>query len=105
MSTPSKQLDPAHKYATPDPKKYGCFHCNFCGKITNGGVSRAKHHLAGGYNDVTLCPKVPDHVNEEVKTFLKGKQDAVKAKASVRMMEPAFGYDDEEDDVYQLSLT
>ncbi|KAG2309766.1 hypothetical protein Bca52824_029514 [Brassica carinata] len=57
MSTPSKQLDPAHKYATPDPKKYGCFHCNFCGKITNGGVSRAKHHLAGGYNGVTLVPR------------------------------------------------
>ncbi|KAL0844369.1 hypothetical protein Bca101_017615 [Brassica carinata] len=94
MSTSSKKLDPAHKYATHDPKKFGCFHCNFCGKITNGGVARAKHHLAGGYNDV------PDHVNEEVKTFLKGKQDAVKAKASVRMMEPAFGYDDEEDDVY-----
>lgn len=95
MSTSSKQVDPAYKYATQDPKKYGSWICNFCGKVTNGGVSRAKQHLAGGYSTVTVCPKVPDHVNEEVIIFIKNK---AAMKASVQMMEPAFGYDDEEDE-------
>lgn len=95
MSTSSKQTDPAYKYATPDPKKFGNWICNFCGKVTNGGVCRAKQHLAGGYPAVTFCPKVPDHVSEEVTAFIKNK---AAMKPSVQMMEPVFDYDDEEDE-------
>ncbi|KAL0716528.1 hypothetical protein Bca4012_065850 [Brassica carinata] len=85
-------VDPARKYTTADSKKFYCSKCNFCGKVTYGGFLRVKQHLVGGFQIVTLCPKVPDHVNEEVKTFIINKADA---KAALQMQQPAFDYDDE----------
>ncbi|KAH0910979.1 hypothetical protein HID58_034300, partial [Brassica napus] len=92
MSTSTKQMDPARKYATADAKKLGCWICNFCGKTMNGGVLRVKHHLVGGFSTVTLCPKVTDHVREEIKAFLLNKANA---KAALQMQQPAFDYDEE----------
>ncbi|XP_048633100.1 uncharacterized protein LOC106367279 [Brassica napus] len=58
----------------------------------NGGVLRVKHHLVGGFSTVTLCPKVTDHVREEIKAFLLNKANA---KAALQMQQPAFDYDEE----------
>ncbi|KAL6545254.1 hypothetical protein OROGR_009128 [Orobanche gracilis] len=34
--------------------------CNFCGKVTTGGVFRMKEHLVGGKRNATACTKVTE---------------------------------------------
>ncbi|CAN7093291.1 unnamed protein product [Brassica rapa subsp. narinosa] len=41
-------------------------------KVTNGGISRLKHHLVGGNTSVTVCPNCPEHVRAEL------QNDAIK---------------------------
>ncbi|XP_052210470.1 uncharacterized protein LOC127813510 isoform X1 [Diospyros lotus] len=70
----SGRKDPAWKYNTlPDPKDINSLKCNFCGKITKGGVYRAKHHLVGGYRNTKVCPKCPSHVKEEIREYMSKK--------------------------------
>ncbi|XP_052178007.1 uncharacterized protein LOC127791885 isoform X2 [Diospyros lotus] len=73
-SSSSGRKDPAWKYNTlPDPKDINCLKCNFCGKITKGGVYRAKQHLVGGYRNAKVCPKCPSHVKEEIREYMSKK--------------------------------
>lgn len=63
-----------------------------CDKITNGGVQRAKQQLVGSYRNVSLCPRVPDHMMEEDKGVMLKKAEV---KATTQMMPaPATQYDD-----------
>ncbi|RWR76251.1 hypothetical protein CKAN_00468500 [Cinnamomum micranthum f. kanehirae] len=75
--------------------------CNFCGKISNGGVYRVKQHLAGGFRNITACPKCPTEVREEIREYKTKKK---KEKEEMNMLphfdELANAYEeDEEDDV------
>ncbi|XP_052170572.1 uncharacterized protein LOC127786893 isoform X2 [Diospyros lotus] len=73
-SSSSGRKDPTWKYNTlPDPKDINCLKCNFCGKITKGGVYRAKQHLVGGYRNAKVCPKCPSHVKEEIREYMSKK--------------------------------
>ncbi|KAL6514877.1 hypothetical protein OROGR_020456 [Orobanche gracilis] len=38
--------------------------CNYCSKVTRGGITRHKHHLAGDNRDVAKCIKVPEFVKQ-----------------------------------------
>ncbi|KAJ9553070.1 hypothetical protein OSB04_017115, partial [Centaurea solstitialis] len=69
----SKSTDPARKYSTPDPGNRNNFVCHFCGKLCTGGVYRMKWHFIGGLSDVTECPNCPDHVREEMRSYLRKK--------------------------------
>ncbi|XP_010480732.1 PREDICTED: uncharacterized protein LOC104759520 [Camelina sativa] len=95
-SVPIKEQDPARKHATPVSSKPGSWTCNYCKKITSGGVQRAKQHIVGGYKKVTACTMVSDHTKEEVRSFMLKKAEA---KATTQMMPPPPSlYDEYEED-------
>ncbi|XP_025980022.1 uncharacterized protein [Glycine max] len=48
--------------------------CNFCGKITKGGITRAKQHLIGKLGNVAACKKTPPNVVEELKEYMATKK-------------------------------
>ena len=85
--------DPAWKYATlTSPNNKNDLKCNFCGKVSKGGVYRAKQHLVGGFRNVTACPKCPPTIREEIKNYMHKK-----AVASLEEKERELMYDNDED--------
>ncbi|KAG5066687.1 hypothetical protein JHK86_010418 [Glycine max] len=48
--------------------------CNFYGKITKGGITRAKQHLIGKSGNVAACKKTPPNVVEELKEYMATKK-------------------------------
>ncbi|KAL6559467.1 hypothetical protein OROGR_004584 [Orobanche gracilis] len=68
--------------------------CNFCEKVTRGGIYRAKQHLAGGHRNVKACPRCPAHVREEIRDFMSKK---VSTKNSIPDFEDVDTYGDDED--------
>ncbi|RWR74425.1 hypothetical protein CKAN_00275200 [Cinnamomum micranthum f. kanehirae] len=103
MSTPSEgssRKDPAWQYAhLENPQNINRFKCNYCGKISNGGVYRVKQHLAGGFRNVTACPKCPAEVREEIREYMTKKK---KEKEQMNMLphfdELANAYEEDEED-------
>ncbi|KAK7292955.1 hypothetical protein RJT34_15813 [Clitoria ternatea] len=47
--------------------------CDFCGKTTTGGITRARRHQMGVRGDCSSCPKCPDDVKEALKAALLNK--------------------------------
>ena len=82
MSTPSEgsnKKDPAWQYAhLENPQYNNRFKCNFCGKISNEGVYRVKQHLARVYRNVSVCPKCPAKVREEIREYMIKKRQKKK---------------------------
>ncbi|TXG49006.1 hypothetical protein EZV62_024881 [Acer yangbiense] len=72
--------DPAWKHCKEverdDGKYYKYVVCNYCQQKIKGGVSRLKHHLAQTQKDVRKCLRVPDDVKDEMKKYLKIKENA-----------------------------
>ncbi|RWR92243.1 hypothetical protein CKAN_02145200 [Cinnamomum micranthum f. kanehirae] len=103
MSTPSEgssRKDPAWQYAhLENPQNINRFKCNFCGKISNGGVYRVKQHLAGGFRNITACPKCPAEVREAIREYMTKKK---KEKEEMNMLphfdELANAYEEDEED-------
>lgn len=97
------RTDPAWKYHhLLDPANTNKMKCNFCNKVTNGGVSRAKKHLVGGYRDVTACPKCPADVKEEIRVYMGNKKSL---KEQMQMMPDIddYGFDEDDDDVVEIA--
>ena len=47
------------------------FKCTFCGRVFSGGATRIKYHLAGDKgNDIEICTKVPEEVQEEASLMM-----------------------------------
>ncbi|WOL01868.1 repressor of RNA polymerase III transcription MAF1 [Canna indica] len=58
--------------------------CNYCGKVTKGGISRHKEQLVGGYRNATACKKkVPEYVKVEMKEHMEAKKKVKNAMDSV----------------------
>ncbi|XP_024969119.1 uncharacterized protein LOC112508665 [Cynara cardunculus var. scolymus] len=68
--------DPGRKYGTQDPKCRNNFTCHFCGKVVKGGVYHFKWHFIRGLSAVTSCPNCPEHVKEEIKSYMQKKEVA-----------------------------
>uniref|UniRef100_A0A0R0H3S6 BED-type domain-containing protein n=1 Tax=Glycine max TaxID=3847 RepID=A0A0R0H3S6_SOYBN len=56
--------------------------CNFCGKITKGGITRAKQHLIGKSGNVAACKKTPPNTKCGTKKgpmdkFCKNPENAI----------------------------
>ena len=51
--------------------------CNFCGKITKGGITRAKQHLVGKLGNVASCKKTPPDVIEKLKGYIANKKSGI----------------------------
>ncbi|XP_076950168.1 uncharacterized protein LOC143623060 [Bidens hawaiensis] len=74
--------------------------CKFCHKDTKARIFRAKlHHIVGDRN-VKECDKCPKEVKEELKAYIES-QKSKKSNEGLRDME--FDYDDDEDDVVEIS--
>ena len=70
----SSRKDPAWKYAhLVDPSNTNDFACNFCGKVTKGGVYRVKQHLIGGFRTAKACLECPPDVRKEIKDYMTKK--------------------------------
>ncbi|KAG4921316.1 hypothetical protein JHK85_050921 [Glycine max] len=48
--------------------------CNYCGKITKGGITRAKEHLIGKSGNVASYKKTPPNIVEELKEYMANKK-------------------------------
>ena len=48
--------------------------CILCGNEASEGIKRFKHHLAGGYGDIILCPKVTTEIRKEMEAYLQKKR-------------------------------
>ncbi|XP_060196903.1 uncharacterized protein LOC132626153 isoform X2 [Lycium barbarum] len=48
--------------------------CIFCRETFNGGITRHKQHLIGGYRNVKKCGTCPPEIREEVKKYVESKQ-------------------------------
>ncbi|XP_057778232.1 uncharacterized protein LOC130996958 isoform X1 [Salvia miltiorrhiza] len=90
--------DPAKRYGTPNPLNKSNWTCNFCSKSTNGGAYRMKQHLVGGFRSVKKCPKAPEHVREEVRTYMINKATC-KVTNSFQRWEPQGEEEEEEMEV------
>ena len=91
-----KSKDVAWKYsATVVEGNSVRLRCNFCGKVTTGGVFRMKEHLMGGRRNAKGCTKVSEEVRQEVIAFMESKK---KSKDTMNLddFEPEFSDDDGE---------
>ncbi|KAK4423206.1 hypothetical protein Salat_1903400 [Sesamum alatum] len=41
----------------------------------NGGITRQKQHLTGGFRNSKPCPKCSEHVREEIRNYMAKKKD------------------------------
>jgi len=71
----AKSNDPGWKYAYwQDPARRDWVTCILCGNEASGGIKRFKQHLAGGYGDIVLCPKVTTEIRKEMEAYLQKKR-------------------------------
>ncbi|KAM0024561.1 putative transcription factor/ chromatin remodeling BED-type(Zn) family [Helianthus debilis subsp. tardiflorus] len=101
-STPSStsiSTDPARKYGTQDPTNRNNISCNYCGKVVKGGVYRLKQHFVGGFRNVTVCLRCPEHVREEMKIYMQKKEmSKVENVMNSRIRVNEYDLDDTEED-------
>ena len=103
-STPSNlnaKKDPGWKYVRMlNPPNVNDLVCNFCGKITKGGIFRAKQHIVGGHRNAKICQRCPAHVREEIQDYMTKKAASTIEKCVIPDFEDAaFGDDEELDDI------
>ena len=71
----AKSNDPGWKYGYwQDPARRDWVTCILCGHEGSGGIKRFKQHLAGGYGDIILCPKVTTEIRKEMEAYLQKKR-------------------------------
>ncbi|XP_057450420.1 uncharacterized protein LOC130742148 [Lotus japonicus] len=75
------------KFCKPlDPNDTSQCVCNFCSKVTKGGITRMKEHLMGKKGNVAPCHKCPKEVRDELWGYLnEKKQKDSEAYARVRL--------------------
>ena len=71
--------------------------CDFCGKVTTGGTTRAKRHQMGVRGDVNSCKRIPP----EIKKLIKEAFEKKKAEKDSYMTELNEN-DDEEEEVQEI---
>ncbi|KAK4485199.1 hypothetical protein RD792_007824 [Penstemon davidsonii] len=88
----SSYVDPRWEHVimlTPNDKTKN-LKCKYCGKVTNGGISRAKQHIVGGFRNVTGCTKVPPAVKLFFKEVFDAKQTAKRVLEETQSKTPHF---------------
>lgn len=106
MESGGSRKDPGWKYATQNPNDKNSITCNFCQKVTNGGIYRAKQHLIGGQRNAKACAKCPDHVKEELREYMSKKKMEKEQEDMLLTHMPDFDdiddEDEDEDDVQEI---
>ncbi|XP_073046708.1 uncharacterized protein [Primulina eburnea] len=72
--------------------------CNFCQKVTKGGITRLKH-LAGGFKNTKLCPKAPAIVKQEMKDYFEEKLAQKTIMDSMPHFDDVFDIEEQGDDI------
>ncbi|KAK7309768.1 hypothetical protein RJT34_06762 [Clitoria ternatea] len=72
--------------------------CDFCGKTTTGGITRAKRHQMGVRGDCGSCPKCPDDIKEALKAALLNKKNEREA-----YLKEINDLDEEHEEVEEIS--
>ncbi|KAG5594239.1 hypothetical protein H5410_035471 [Solanum commersonii] len=71
-----KTADPGWKYGKrASQTNKAAVECNFCKKVTNGGIFRHKQYLIGTCKNVSRCEQCPDVVREEIKKYVHVKKE------------------------------
>ncbi|GKV21499.1 hypothetical protein SLEP1_g31476 [Rubroshorea leprosula] len=73
--------------------------CNFCNKVTIGGITRAKRHQIGIKGDVAACPGCPQMVRDELFANLQKKNLKKDMMSSGNSFDDEFGFGDDEKEV------
>ena len=92
MADASKKRDIGWNYGTQGAMK-DLVNCNFCGSTFNGGITRHKQHLVGGFKNVKQCTASPSEIREEVRAYMQNKI-ANNPKFQVRQPEEYIDIDD-----------
>ncbi|GMI70409.1 hypothetical protein HRI_000710200 [Hibiscus trionum] len=58
-------------FGDPVPNSKGNVVCKLCGKVTKGGITRLKEHIAHKIGEVTPCPNVTGIIRESMMKLLK----------------------------------
>ncbi|GKV13856.1 hypothetical protein SLEP1_g24823 [Rubroshorea leprosula] len=85
-----------------DPNNSSQVVCNFCNKVTTGGVTRAKRHQIRIKGDVAPCPKCPPPVREELWANLQQKTTTKKLEHEMFMSSCGTVDLEEEDEEEEL---
>ena len=72
MADASKKRDIGWNYGTQGATKDSVT-CNFCGSTFNGGITRHKQHLVGGFKNVKQCAACPSEIREEIRAYMQNK--------------------------------
>lgn len=95
---PKNSTDPGWKYAFwPNMDKRDLVECSLCARQLTGGIKRIKH-LAGGFGDITICPKTTTELRRQMLEYILSKK---KKKVSLDF-DDADEDDGDEDDVQEL---
>ena len=82
-TTRKNRTDPGWKYCHPLVEgDTNIIVCNYCGKITKGGITRAKEHLVWKSGNVASCKKTPPNVVEELKGYMANKKSGTTYSSS-----------------------
>ncbi|XP_020090213.1 uncharacterized protein LOC109711517 isoform X2 [Ananas comosus] len=106
MDSEASKRDPAWKYVhLVDQKNKNDLACNFCQKVTKGGIYRAKQHIVGGFRNAKACSRCPPHVREEIKDFMIKKISEKEQSDFIPDFEDIdnLNDNDEENDVEELN--
>ncbi|KAK6784794.1 hypothetical protein RDI58_018249 [Solanum bulbocastanum] len=95
MVDASKKRDIGWNYGTQGATK-DSVNCNFYGSTFNGGITRHKQHLVGGFKNVKQCITCPSAIREEVRAYMQNKI-ANNPKFQVRQPEEYIDIDDLDD--------
>ncbi|XP_049414797.1 histone-lysine N-methyltransferase ASHH1-like [Solanum stenotomum] len=77
--------------------------CNFCKKVTNGGIFRHKQHLIGTCRDVSRCEQCPDVVREEMKKYVDVKKE--QKRQALLQKDVTNNSDDKDEDMEEGEAT
>nr|XP_025884104.1 uncharacterized protein LOC101249139 [Solanum lycopersicum]XP_025884105.1 uncharacterized protein LOC101249139 [Solanum lycopersicum] len=102
MVDASKKRDIGWNYGTQGATKDSVT-CNFCGSTFNGGITRHKQHLVGGFKNVKQCAACPSEIREEIRAYMQSK---IANNPKFRMRQPEEFVDiddlDEMDDYAEM---
>ncbi|KAH1087150.1 hypothetical protein GLYMA_07G163900v4 [Glycine max] len=82
-ATRKNRTDPGWRYCHPLVEgDTNTIVCNYCRKITKGGITRAKEHLIGKSDNVASCKKTPPNVVKELKEYMANKKSGTTYSSS-----------------------
>ncbi|XP_059633699.1 uncharacterized protein LOC132276330 [Cornus florida] len=104
MPSDGSRKDPVRNYShLENPKDTNAVTCNFCAKVTKGGIYWAKQHLVGGYRNVSACTRCPSSVREEIKEYMSKKKEEKEQMNLLLSDEINFIDGKDEDDVMEVN--